>query len=184
MKQQNFLSVSPVVVGMDVHKRTIAFCALNRTTGAVLDERQLLHDVPRVLKYLQKLERRYGQLKCCYEASSCGFGLQRALEAHSIRCEVIAPTSIPKRPGDRVKTDRRDAIQLAALYAHGLLTPVAVPDEEQEAVRTMLRCRADFFQSATQTKHRILSLLQTGASGMIKALLGRRSFAPGLTRCR
>ena len=175
MKQQKLLAASPLFVGMDVHKRTIAFCAFNRDTGVIVDERQLVHDVPRVRKYLAKLQREHGELACCYEASSCGYGLQRVLAAHGIPCEVIAPTSIPRRAGDRVKTDRRDAQNLACLYAGGLLTPVTVPDEDQEAVRSLLRCRADFVQTAAQTKHRILSFVQTrgfrysGATNWTKA---------------
>ena len=175
MKQQKLLAASPLFVGMDVHKRTIAFCAFNRDMGVIVDERQLVHDVPRVRKYLAKLQREHGELACCYEASSCGYGLQRVLAAHGIPCEVIAPTSIPRRAGDRVKTDRRDAQNLACLYAGGLLTPVTVPDEDQEAVRSLLRCRADFVQTAAQTKHRILSFVQTrgfrypGATNWTKA---------------
>ena len=147
--------------GMDVHKKTIAFCVFSASTGRVLDERELPHDVPKVIKYLLKIQERHGKIRTCYEASSCGFGLQRALEAHGISCEVVAPSSIPRRPGERVKTDRRDARKLATLYAAGLLTTINVPGEEQEAIRSLLRCRGDLTDTITRTKQRILAFLMT-----------------------
>lgn len=160
-----------IAVGMDVHKKTIALCVYNAFRGEVLDERELLHDLPKVLKYFQKLQERHVRVHACYEASSCGFGLQRALEAQGVSCEVVAPSSIPRRPGERVKTDRRDARKLATLYAAGLLTTINIPDEEQEAIRSLLRCRGDLTGMITKTKQRILSFLQA------------RGFAyPGKTR--
>lgn len=147
--------------GMDVHKKTIAFCVFSAYTGKVLDERELPHDLPKVIKYLVKIQDGHGKINTCYEASSCGFGLQRTLEAHGIFCEVVAPSSIPRRPGERVKTDRRDARKLATLYAAGLLTTIDIPDEEQEAVRSLLRCRGDLTETITRTKQRILAFLLT-----------------------
>ena len=146
---------------MDVHKHTIAFCVYDSDRGDVLDERELAHDLPKVFNYLERLQRRCRELRCCYEASSCGYELHRGLQARGIPCEVIAPSSIPRRSGERVKTDRRDAKKLATLYAAGLLTPVHVPDSDQEAVRSLLRCRADLVETITQTKQRIQALLQT-----------------------
>ena len=153
-------SASSIFVGMDVHKRTIASCVYDAETGAILDERELPHDLPNITKYLRKVQDHHGLLRSCYEASSCGFGLQRTLEVNGICCEVIAPSSIPRRSGDRVKTDRRDAQKLATLYAAGLLTPIHVPDEEQEALRSLLRCRGDLSETMTRTKQRILAFLQ------------------------
>ncbi len=152
-------SGSPIAVGMDVHKKTIALCVYNAFRGEVLDERELLHDLPKVLRYFRKVQDRHGRVDACYEASSCGFGLQRALEAQGISCEVVAPSSIPRRPGERVKTDRRDARKLATLYAAGLLTTISIPDEEQEAIRSLLRCRGDLTETITRTKQRILAFL-------------------------
>ena len=150
-----------IAVGMDVHKRTIALCVYDAYTGGILDERELLHDLTKVLKYFRKLQDRHGWVHACYEASSCGFGLQRALGAQGISCEVIAPSSIPRRPGERVKTDRRDARKLATMYAAGLLTTISIPDEEQEAVRSLLRCRGVLTETITRTKQRILAFLLT-----------------------
>lgn len=115
-------------------------CIYDSSAGVILDHRELPHDLPRVIKYLQKVQHRYGEVRSCYEAPSCGFGLQRALQAKGIFCAVIAPSSIPRRSGARVKTDRLDAKNLAMLYAAGLLTTICTPDEEQEAIRSLLRC--------------------------------------------
>lgn len=157
---KTFTFLSPLSVGMDVHKKTIASCLYHAGSGVILDERELPHDLAKVTNYLQKVQDRHGDLRSCYEASSCGFGLQRKLQAQGISCEVVAPSSIPRRPGDRVKTDRRDARKLATLYAAGLLTPICVPDEEQEALRSLLRCRGDLCETITRTKQRILAFLQ------------------------
>ncbi len=142
--------------------------------ACVIDERQLSNDRPKIHKYFRKIQRCYGVVLCCYEAPSCGFGLQRALKAQGVSCEVIAPSYIPRRSGERVKTDRRDAKELATLYAAGLLMPVCMPEEEQEAARSLPRCRADLVKSTTQSKQRILSFLQvrgfrfTGGSNWTK----------------
>ena len=148
---------SPLFVGMDVHKKTIAFCVYDDETGELIDERQLPNDWAKVRKYIDKVRKQHGEPQCCYEASSCGFVLYRALGVH---CDVIAPSSIPRRPGDRVKTDRRDARKLATLYAASLLTPVTVPDEEREAMRSLVRCRADLVDVLTRTKQRALFFVQ------------------------
>ena len=82
-------------------------------------------------------------VRCCYEAGPCGFDLQRYLHTKGIACDVIAPALIPRRAGNRVKTDRRDAAQLAVLYRAGALTAIHIPTEQEEAVRDLLRCRED-----------------------------------------
>jgi transposase len=80
--------------------------------------------------------RRGGAVRCCYEAGPCGFTLYRYLSSRGIPCEVIAPGLIPRRAGDRVKTDRRDAIQLAVLARAGALTAIHVPTDADEAARS------------------------------------------------
>ncbi len=99
---------SSSMVGMDVHKKTIAFCVYHAKTCSVLDEREFPHDLSKVIEHLRKVQTRHGQLHCYDEASSCGFGLQRTLQANGVSCEVIAPSSSPSRSCDQVKTDRRD----------------------------------------------------------------------------
>ena len=78
-------------------------------------------------------------LRFCYEAGPCGYGVYRQLTARRHECTVVAPSLIPRRPGDRIKTDRRDAVALARLHRNGELTAVWVPDEEQEAMRDLER---------------------------------------------
>ena len=88
----------------------------------------LSSDSPTILRFVRRLARQAGAVRCCYEAGPCGFELQRALTQQGIACDVIAPALIPRRPGDRIKTDRRDAGQLAVLYRAGALTAIHIPD--------------------------------------------------------
>jgi transposase len=144
-------------VGLDVHK--------NSTTAAILEGDARDGEVVRLsadLNELRKLFRRLGAqgtVKACYEASAAGFVVHRVLERDGFPCEVIAPSLIPTRPGDRRKTDRRDALALARLYRSGHLTPVQVPDEEQEAVRALVRTRFAFLLQTKKCKQRIHSQL-------------------------
>jgi len=125
-------------IGLDVHARTIAVAVADgrsvRSLGAIE------HDVPKVLKLLRKIGP-MGNLRIVYEAGPTGYGLCRALRSAGCNCEVIAPSLIPSMPGDRVKTDRRDAEKLAMLAQAGLLTTVYVPELEQEALRDLVRAR-------------------------------------------
>ena len=150
-----------VIVGLDVHKDTIAACVFDPASGELCHEEQLPNEPAKIRKLIQRIRRRFGEPQCCYEASSCGFVLYRFLRDLGVDCDVIAPSSIPRRSGDRIKTDRRDARKLATLYAAGLLSAVAVPDEELEATRALLRCRAALVDERTRTKHRTTQFLQT-----------------------
>ena len=148
-------------VGIDVHKKTISFCVFDPYRRKVMDQRQLPHDLPKVQKYLGQWLKQTHHLHCCYEASSCGFGLQRSLDAlDGISCKVIAPSLIPSCYGDRIKTDSRDAEKLAGLHANGLLTSITVPEESHESHRSLLRCRGDLVEMMTTTKQRIHAFLQ------------------------
>lgn len=115
-------------------------------------------DLPTIGRWVARLQRR-GPVRCCYEAGPCGFALQRFLVGRAVPCEVIAPSLIPRRPGSRIKTDRRDARQLAILYRADALTPIAVPSEEEEAVRDLLRCREDTQTDLTRARHRLSKFL-------------------------
>ena len=88
-------------------------------------------------KWVARLAAKYGKLRFCYEAGPTGYGLQRLITSLGHRCDVVAPSLIPKRAGDRVKTNRRDAESLAQLLRAGELTPVWVPDAEHEAIRDL-----------------------------------------------
>src|SRR6266702_8291350 len=92
---------------------------------------------------VERVLRRWPTVRCCYEAGPTGFGLHRYLVELGIDCAVVAPGLVPQRPGDRVKTDRRDARKLARLFAGGLLEPIYVPSPELEAARDLVRARED-----------------------------------------
>ena len=131
---------SIVYGGLDVHQRSIQVELLVRDTGEVLRE-EVVNERERFVKAVRRWERKLGgELRLCYEASQAGFVIKRWLDEIGVTCEVIAPSLIPKSPGDRVKTDKRDAHRLVALYQAGLLQPIRVPSQEEETVRALVRC--------------------------------------------
>jgi len=152
-------STKCVIVGLDVHKNTISACVLDQQTGDVLLERVFKNSFESLKKFIKLVRRRAGEPRCCYEASCCGFVLYHELSRLNVHCEVIAPSSIPRRSGDRVKTDRIDAKKLAAFYRAGLLKGVDIPDREQEATRALIRCRQALVDDLYRTKKRVTSLL-------------------------
>src|SRR6266704_7225424 len=107
-----------VTVGLDVHARSVRLAAVR--AEELLEERTLPYDEEAV----ERLLRRWPRVRCCYEAGPTGFGLYRHLVERGIDCAVVAPGLVPQRPGDRVKTDPRDARNLARLLAGGLLEPI------------------------------------------------------------
>jgi transposase len=102
---------------------------------------------------------REGSVKACYEAGVSGYDLYRRLAALGVACDVIAPALTPRRPGQRVKTDRRDAAKLVRLFRAGELTAIHVPDETEEAGRDLVRCRDDIRRDVLRWRHRVLKLL-------------------------
>ena len=146
-------------IGLDVH--------LDSITAAILDGDAEVPEVVRLSGDLMKVRRLFrrlaekGPLKACYEASGAGFVLHRVLSRDGFHCEVIAPSLIPRKPGERRKTDRLDAENLARLYRSGHLTPVHVPTEDQEALRQLLRLRYAYQENAKSTKRRIFGVLRT-----------------------
>lgn len=150
-------STKSIIVGLDVHKATISACVLEE--GQVIFERVFKNSFESLKKFIRLVRRRAGEPSCCYEASCCGFVLYHELKRLSVHCEVIAPSSIPRRSGDRVKNDRVDAQKLASFYAAGLLKGVDIPDREQEATRALIRCRQALVDDLYRTKKRVTSLL-------------------------
>src|SRR5205814_10331678 len=116
------------------------------------------HDVPKLLKVLTKVGTAE-QLHVVYEAGPTGFGLQRALKAKGYVCEIIAPSQTPRRPGDRVKTDGRDCIQLAECSRAGQLSAVWIPDPSDEAIRDLSRAREGAVNSRVQARHQLKGFL-------------------------
>jgi transposase len=106
-------------VGLDVHKDTIAVAVAEAGKREEVREHGKIANTPAALKALAiKLARSGGELRFCYEAGPCGYGIQRQLSARAHECVVVAPSLIPRKPGDRIKTDRRDAINLAGSGAN------------------------------------------------------------------
>ncbi len=138
-----------VTVGLDVHARSIRLAAVR--ADELLEERTLPYDEEAVERVL----RRWPAVRCCYEAGPTGFGLQRHLVERGIDCWVVAPGLVPQRPGDRVKTDSRDARKLARLLAGGLLEPIHVPSPELEAARDLVRAREDARLDRMRDRHRL-----------------------------
>jgi transposase len=148
---------STTIIALDHHAATtVAAVLLPGHRSPALHP--LTSDIPTIQRFIVRLQRQ-GPVSCCYEAGPCGFELQRALTAHRIPCEVIAPALIPRRAGDRVKTDRRDAGQLAVLYRAGALTAIHIPTEQEEAVRDLLRCREDIRADLLRARHRLSKFL-------------------------
>jgi transposase len=129
-------------VGLDVHKDSIAVAVAEADGSAPELVATVPGDTKAVLKQLKKMGSS-AQLRCCYEAGPTGLGLHRALTAAGISCVVVAPSLVPQKSGDRVKTDRRDAAKLARFLRSGDLTPIHVHDEASEAMRDLERARDD-----------------------------------------
>lgn len=153
-------------VGMDVHKDSITIAiADDGRDGEVRVYGKIAHNLNQIDKIMRKLVSQNSELRCVYEAGPCGYPLHRYLNSKGIDCVVVAPALIPKKSGDRVKTDRRDAVKLATLHRSGELTAVHVPDQEDEAIRDLVRTRGDIQKAIRKLKQQINAfLLRQGIS--------------------
>jgi transposase len=144
-------------LGLDVHRDTISVAVLRPGHDAPQIDR-IAHDEPSVRRLVARFPdpRR---LRACYEAGPTGYELARLLASLTVRCEVIAPTLIPRAPGDRVKTDSRDCRRLARLHRAGELVAIRVPTVAEEAVRDLCRARADLLEDRTRARHRLSKFL-------------------------
>ena len=145
-------------VGLDVHKATIAV-AMAEPDGSVSEYGTVPNDTSSVRKLVKALAMPGVTLKVAYEAGPTGYALHRQLTSLGVDCVVVAPSLIPRMPGDRVKTDSRDAVKLARLLRSGDLTSVWVPDEAHEALRNLVRSRGDAKADALRAKHRLSKFL-------------------------
>jgi len=149
-------NTSSMWVGLDAHKDSINVAAFR---GGELVLEVVVANEPRAVRRLSKRLLKLatgGEVRCCYEAGPCGFILKRQLEdAAPLVYEVIAPSLIPIKPGDRVKTDRRDALKLAQLLQARLLTEVQLPTEEEESAQGLVRCREDIKEEQTRARHQL-----------------------------
>ena len=144
-------------VAMDVSRDEVVAAIVMPGEDVPVVER-LFHDIESVSGLMRRLgDRRW--LRVCYEAGPTGYPLARALSAMGISCEVIAPAKVPKASANRVKTDRRDARELVGLFRAGLLTPIRVPTETEEAVRDLCRTRADALDDLLRVRRRLSAFL-------------------------
>src|SRR6516164_7351708 len=143
MHRRRVLGDRITYVGLDVHKEGIVVAVAEGVVRGEVREYGRIANTPTALRRLAgKLCPQGVELRFCYEAGPCGYGIQRQLSQHGHECIVVAPSLIPKRPGDRVKTDQRDAASLARLHRAGELTAVWVPDPGHEAMRDLVRARS------------------------------------------
>jgi transposase len=151
---------STLYIGLDVHKESIAVAYVAKEHDAeviylgTIGTRQVDMD-----QLLRKMPSKATHLVFVYEAGPCGYWLYRYLSKKNLICWVVAPSLIPKTAGDRVKTDRRDAVQLARLMRSGDLTPVYVPTVEDEAIRDLTRAREDTISDVKAAKLRLKAFL-------------------------
>lgn len=147
-------------VGLDVHKETIVIgIAEDGREGEVRHYGTIANTIDAVDKFIRKQISRGAELHCVYEAGPTGYGLFHYLQSNGIDCIVTAPSTIPKKSSERIKHDRRDACNLAKLHRSGDLTPIYVPDREDEAIRDLIRCRDDARIATRKAKQRLLGFL-------------------------
>src|SRR5450755_1264992 len=144
-------------LGLDVHAETITV-AVAEADGEV----RSLGTIANREESIRKLIRKLGpveHLRACYEAGPTGFVLYWQLTQLGVKCDVVAPSLVPKKPGDRVKTDRRDALKLARSHRSNDLTAVWIPDEGSEALRDLVRAREAAKQDQLRARHRLSKFL-------------------------
>ena len=142
-------------VGLDVHARSVVGCAIDDEACEIRSQR-VAPQTDAIVAWVLELP---GPVAVTYEAGPTGFGLARALAAAGVRCEVVAPSKLERPPGDKVKTDRRDAERLARLLRIGELPAVRVPSEAEEAARDLVRAREDARGDLMRARHRLSKLL-------------------------
>ena len=147
-------------IGLDVHVESITAAILegDRSDAEVV---KLSGDLMKVRRLFRRLSKK-GAIRACYEASGAGFVLHRVLTRDGFHCQVIAPSLIPRKPGDRRKTDRIDAVMLARLYRTGHLMPIHIPAVDQEALRRLIRLRLIYQEQCKSTKRRVYGMLLNG----------------------
>lgn len=146
-------------IGLDVHKETIAVAIAPANTSEVRCYGIIGGTLAAIDKLLKKLSQEDVELRFVYEAGPCGFVIHRHLKNKGLRCDVVAPSLIPKKASDRVKTDRRDAEQLARLFRAGELTAIRVPDQEDEAIRDLVRARTAAVIDQRKARQRLKGFL-------------------------
>lgn len=145
-------------VGIDYHQNSVSLAVVLEGEKDVHETMRLANEDKRIKKFFKRYAEKF-EIKACYEASSSGYAFQRKMNGWGYKCDVIAPSLIPKKAGNRRKNDFRDAIDLGKNYANGELSIVHPPTEEEEGVRTLVRCRMTLKDYAKRVKLQINSLL-------------------------
>lgn len=147
-------------IGLDVHKKFITIAIADEGRGGeVRHYGNINYNMKELDKFIRKQISQGAELKVVYEAGPCGYPLYRYLTGNGIDCTVVAPSQIPKKSGDRIKNDRRDAMTLARLHRAGELTAVYVPDEADEALRDLTRAREDAVKAIRTAKQQLQAFL-------------------------
>src|SRR3982751_4013933 len=170
---------SAVCVGLDTRKAKIAVAAAEPgRAGEVRFRGEIANRPEAVRQLLERLAEKHGRLRVCYEAGPCGYGLHRQIIALGHDCTVVAPSLIPRKPGERVKTNRRDALTLARLHRAGELTPVWIPDPTHEAMRDLVRARTAAMEAVRRARQQLQGfLLRPG-----RVFAGRKTWSPAHRR--
>lgn len=146
-------------VGMDTHKKEHLVAMVLPGTEEI-ERWSVLNQAAAIRKLVKRVQKQApGPIEFCYEAGPCGFDLMRQIEAQGVKCKVIAPSMTPRKPGERVRTDRRDARKLVEYQRSGMLTEVHPPNEQEEAIRDLCRCRETVREDLLRAKQRLLKFL-------------------------
>ena len=144
---------------MDVHKATISISVAEDGRSGPVRFVGVIPNTPEAVHKMAKQLARHGKLDFCYEASGCGYGIYRQLTGLGHKCTVAAPSMIPRKPGERIKTDRRDSEKLAILHRSGGLTAVWVPDSTHEVLRDLVGARVDASMHLMRARQQLLAFL-------------------------
>ena len=168
-----------VCVGLDTHKAKIAVAVAEPgREGEVRFHGEIANQPEAVRRLIERLADKHGRLKVCYEAGPCGYGLHRQVTALGHDCTVVAPSLVPRRPGDRVKTNRRDAVALARLHRAGELTAVWIPDPVHEAMRDLVRARTAAMEAVRRARQQLQGFLLRHE----RVFTGRKTWSPAHRR--
>jgi transposase len=168
-----------VCVGLDTHKGKIAVAVAEPgRSGEVRFQGETANQPDAVRRLIERLADKHGKLRVCYEAGPCGYGLHRQITTLGHDRMVVAPSLIPRKPGDRVKTNRRDALTLARLHRAGELTAVWVPDPTHEAMRDLIRARTAAMEAVRRARQQLQGFLLRHD----RVFTGRKAWSPAHRR--
>jgi transposase len=146
-------------VGMDVHMESVTVAIAHKGRSDPMLWGEVVNRPLDIRRMAKRLKGKYGSVAFCYEAGPCGYEIYRDMASLGHTCIVAAPSLVPRKPGERIKTDRRDALKLAREFRSGNLTSVWVPDREQEAIRDLVRARADMKATDRRFRQRLNAFL-------------------------